>query len=60
MVHPGLLFFRGSLGAVVEFVFLWFGIFSGNAQILWETRSGRGLELAGTKCFAPKEALLGA
>lgn len=44
VVHPELLFFRGSLGfAIVEFAFCGLGY----APIPWDTRSGRELELAG-------------
>lgn len=48
VVHPGLLFFfRGSLGAIMEFVFHGLGYSLEMPQSFGRTRSGRGLELAG-------------
>lgn len=47
VVHPGLLFFRGSFGAIVEFVFRGLGFYLEMLQSLRRQGQGGGLNLLG-------------
>lgn len=47
VVHPGLLFFRGSFGAIVEFVVRGLGFYLEMLQSLRRQSQGGGLNLLG-------------